>query len=299
MLQDDTISNCIEFTVNELIKSPDINYVIQKPCEQILVSIGRVHCKLVMDALIKHLAPHKIGHFMILETIGHLADVNMNEIIPYIKSTLGVISPILSLVKKEHEKIAYCYAIHRFCDAVMEYQSNAEKNSNHSILSNEPDVDLGESSSLESLNDSESIETDDVECLDVRQVKIKINVDINTEIGFIYDTIMHQWMNSRDMKLCGELLLGLSLMYPLLPVDKLLEESNKVILMLLNMYRRSIDRASVTSFLASVIKSINKYDPKRLDVHAQNTINTLFDYICVSPDYDKPATAKSHFEVLR
>jgi hypothetical protein len=243
-----------------------------------------------MDTLLKHLGPHKIGHFMILETIGRLADVNMTEIIPYVKSTLAVISPMLSLIKNDYVKVSYAYCIHRFCDAVMEYQTHTEKHSTESALSCEPDLDL-------EVSESESLNEEDPET--VKEAKTKGTIDISTEIGFIYDIIMHQWLNSRDAKLCAELLYGLSMMFPLLPVDKLLEQTNKIIPMLLNMFRRSIDRASITSFLASVIKTAIKLDPQILDSHAQITINTLFDLICVNPDFEKLMAAKSHFEVLR
>lgn len=298
LLENETVLSCIDFAILELTKNAEPHSLIQNPCLEILVSIGRIHCKSVMDTLLKHLGPHKIGHFMILETIGRLADVNMTEIIPYVKSTLAIISPMLSLIKHEYIKVSYSYCIHRFCDAIMEYQSHTEKHSTESALSCEPDLELAESDG--SFNGSiNEINVDDPGSVSITQVKLKTNIDISTEIGFVYDIIMHQWINNRDSKLCAELLYGLSMMYPLLPIEKLLEQTNKVIPMLLNMFRRSIDRASITSFLASVIKTVIKIDPKILDSHAQVIVNALFDLICVNPDFERIIAAKSHFEVLR
>lgn len=140
LLETETVLNCIDFTVSELIRYPEQTGLIQKPCEEVLVSIGRFHCKHVMDALVKQLGPHKLGHFMILHTMGYLATSNMSEIIPYIKTILGIIIPMLSLLKQDYVKQAYSYAIHSFCDAILEYQSNVEKGSTGSMLSNEPDI---------------------------------------------------------------------------------------------------------------------------------------------------------------
>lgn len=130
---------------------------------------------------------------------------------------------------------------------------------------------------------------------------------------------MQQWLAStRDTKLASDILYSLSMMYPLLPVDKIMDQINKIIPMLLNMYRRSVvsfsdlemkefviniiklkDRTAATNFLASVIKTNLKLDPKMMDSQSDTIINTLFDLISVNPDYENPHSSKSHFEVLR
>lgn len=50
-VENDTIITCVKFTISELIAHNEPNSLIQKPCKEILASIGSVHCKLVMDEL--------------------------------------------------------------------------------------------------------------------------------------------------------------------------------------------------------------------------------------------------------
>lgn len=265
MLENETVLNCIDFTISEMIRYPEQTPLIQKPCEEILVSIGRFHCKHVMDALVKQLGPHKLGHFMVLHTMGYLATSNMVEIVPYIKTVLGVIIPMLSIIKQDYVKQAYSYAIHSFCDATLEFQSNVEKGSMGSILSNEPDISNTTTASVSSEDEGvselntiwminvnnifvksigvlEEGSVEDSDSIKGKQVAVNSNIiDISAEIGITYDVLMQQWLtNTRDTKLSSDILYCLSMMYPLLPVDKLMDQINKIIQMLLNMYRRSV-----------------------------------------------------------
>jgi maestro heat-like repeat-containing protein family member 1 len=111
--------------------------------------------------------------------------------------------------------------------------------------------------------------------------------------------MMQQWINTRDSKLCSEFLNVLSYMYPLLPVAKILDSTAKIIHTLLTMYKRSVDRASISIFLSSVIATTQKLDAKLLDSQADAIICTLFDLICANPDFEKPVAVRSHNEVLR
>lgn len=65
------------------------------------------------------------------------------------------------------------------------------------------------------------------------------------------------------------------------------------------MYKRSVDRASISIFLSSVIQTIQKIDSKLLDAQSDSIIATLFDLICTNPDFEKPVAVRSHNEVLR
>lgn len=297
LLENDTIINCIKYTVSELTRHNEPTPLIQKPCKEILVSIGALHCKLVMDELSALLQPHQIGHFMVLETLGFLSRSNLEDSVAYIKPILGTTIPMLSLIKHDYQKQSYANAIQQFCDAITEYQSNVERGSNASTLSCEPDfVETISTSETASLNDVEIVEE---EAKVVPEKIMKNQLDISAEVGIIYDVIMQQWINTRDSKLCSEFLNVLSYMYPLLPVSKILDCTNKIIHTLLTMYKRSIDRAAVSVFLSSVIQTTQKLNGKLLDSQADSIIATLFDLICTSPDFEKPVAVRSHNEVLR
>lgn len=299
LLENDTIINCIKYTISELTRHNEPTPLIQKPCKEILISIGLLHCKLVMDELTALLQPHQIGHYMVLETLGSLARSNLQEAVSYIKSILGTMIPMMSLIKADYQKQSYANAIQQFCDAITEYQTNADCGSSASNLSNEPDLLETSGSDTASLNDVEMIGEETKTIASDRDKINKSQLDISAEVGIIYDVIMQQWINIRDAKIISEFLKVLSYMYPLLPVNKILDNTQKIVGTLLVMYKRSIDRASISIFLSSVIQTTQRLDPKLLDGQADSIIVTLFDFICANPDFEKPVAVKSHNEVLR
>lgn len=258
---------------------------IQKPCKEILCGIGREHCKLVMNELTLMLQPHTIGHFMVLETLGMLTRSNLDDCVGYIKTILGTIIPMLSLIKHDYQKQSYGNAIQNFCDTTIEFQSNIDRKSTNSQLSNEVDLTASE----------EEAEVAD----DETKILTSKNIDISTEVGIIYDVFMQQWIGTRDAKLCSEFLVTLSYIYPLLPVNKILDNTAKIIHTLLMMYKRSIDRASATIFLNSVIQTTSRIDGKLLETQVDSVIATIFDLVVSNPDFEKPVTVRSHNEVLR
>lgn len=304
LLECETIISCVQFTISELTRHSEPTPNIQKPCKEILVSLGREHCKLVLESLTKLVVPHQVCHFMILETIGQLARSNMNDAIPFIKPLLAMIIPFLSLIKKDYEKQSYAIALQLLCDTITEYQMNLDKNSMDSVLSNEPE--LSENSEGTSTPASPTENGEKTITSDEKPKKImtsstssEFQTDISAEVGIIYDVIMQQWLSTRDSKLCSEFLNALSFIYPLLPVQKLIESTNKIISTLLVMYRRSVDRWAVTLFLSSVIDTTLKLDGSLLDNQCDSIISGLFDLISINSDFDKPIQVKAHNEVLR
>lgn len=94
-------------------------------------------------------------------------------------------------------------------------------------------------------------------------------------------------------------MLCLSHMFPLLRPEKVSEQICKAIPALVALYRKTIDRLSITKCLAAAINAAVLVNPTILEpVHTQ-LIASLFDLVCVNPDYEKPQTVKGHYEVLR
>ncbi|XP_055586615.1 maestro heat-like repeat-containing protein family member 1 [Uranotaenia lowii] len=260
----ETASKCVEYSVYEIIRSPDQQSIVQTPCREILVSVGRQRCKEVMDVLTKHVEQHQVVHFMILHSMGSLATANIMDSIPLIKPILGYILPTLSSIKHDFGKQAYAFAIGRFCEAFCEYKEHKR------------------------LHQSEET-----------PMITGITYDISDEVGIIYDLFQSQWLSSREPKVSFEVLNALSFMYPLLPVEKINDGILKIIPNTLALYRRSVDRSMVTQYLASIIKTVLTLNSNLLSGVSDNIIATLFDLVCVNPDYEKPQTVKGHYEVLR
>ncbi|XP_058442811.1 maestro heat-like repeat-containing protein family member 1 [Malaya genurostris] len=260
----ETASKCVEYSVNEITQSSDQQPAVQSPCQEILVSIGRRFGKDVMDALTKHVQEHQVAHFMILYSMGSLATANVMEIISLIKPIMGYILPTLSTIKQDYARQSYAFAIGRFCEAFCEYRE-------HQRLHPKEETPMNTG----------------------------ITYDISDEVGIAYDLFQAQWLSSREPKVSYAVLNALSYMYPLLSVEKVNDGLLKVIPNTLALYRRSVDRSVVTQYLAAIIKTVQELNATLLSGLSDNVIATLFDLVCVNPDYEKPQTVKGHYEVLR
>uniref|UniRef100_A0A182KBM8 HEAT repeat protein n=1 Tax=Anopheles christyi TaxID=43041 RepID=A0A182KBM8_9DIPT len=264
VIDPNTASKCIQYSMAEIMKLTEQNAAVQNPCREILVAVGRRYCKEIMEIFVKHLEQNQLGNFMIMQSVGALATANTLDTVPYIKPILGLILPTLSMVKQDFLRQAYAYAIGRFCEAFSEYQEYQRQNPNEEI-----------------------------------PMKTGVRYEIHDEVSIVYDHFHSQWLSSREPKITGEVLNAFSYMYPLLPVERVSENLSKTVTSVLALYRKSLDRSAITQYLASIIKTVLELDSKLLAPMSDNLVSCLFDLVCVNPDYDKPQTVKGHFEVLR
>lgn len=70
--------------------------------------------------------------------------------------------------------------------------------------------------------------------------------DCSTEISVAYDILYNQWLQSRELKVCIEILQALSSMYALLPAEKIQDQLARLIPSILGLFRRSLERNSVS-----------------------------------------------------
>uniref|UniRef100_A0A1B0CX25 Maestro heat-like repeat-containing protein family member 1 n=2 Tax=Lutzomyia longipalpis TaxID=7200 RepID=A0A1B0CX25_LUTLO len=254
-----TIQRISEMCIAELVKTPDACPVIQKPALESLVALGRKNCDVVMENLMRQMTHGQVTHFMVLHSMGQLATANPTGIVNFLKHIFRIILPTLDTVKQDHVKQAHAFAVGRFCEAIAE---------NH--------ID-------------ESLPAEPADMKD----------EFAVEIGIAYEVLLGNWLSSREPKVCAEILVALSHMFPLMAQDKIVEQLQKVIPTVVGLYRRSIDRISITQFLAAILKTSTGQSPDLLNPVAYSLCVSLFDLICVNPNYEKPQTVKGHNEVLR
>ncbi|GAB0100042.1 maestro heat-like repeat-containing protein family member 1 [Sergentomyia squamirostris] len=254
-----TIQRISEMCILELVKSPDLCPIIQKPALESIVALGRRNCDVVMENLMRQMQHGQVTHFMVLHSMGQLATANPVGIVNFLKQIFRIILPTLDTVKPDHVKQAHAFAIGRFCEAIAE-------NHNDESLPPEP--------------------------ADMRD-------EFAVEIGIAYDVLLNNWMHTREPKVCADILVALSHMFHLMAQDKIVEQLQKVIPTVVNLYRRTIDRISVTQFLAAILKASTNQSCDLLNAVAYSLCVSLFDLICVNPNYEKPQTVKGHNEVLR
>nr|CAD7453186.1 unnamed protein product [Timema tahoe] len=287
----DVVLLLVQFSVEEMTRSPDYLPAVQMPASGILVALGKAHCNeergkplslhstriqtfislslvdsctalcyapvsQVMEGLLKHLQPGVVPHYSILHTMGSLAAANVFGIVPF--------CPFLYLCVC----VCVCVALGKFSEAVADYLVNIDH-------APDPTVKLGA---------------------------------FSTEMGIAYDVLASSWLQSRDPKcldishcpqVCETVLGALGPMFALLPADKVAEQVPRLVPALLALYRRNMDPHPVTQCLAAVLLVVISSTKTSLEPHLDNLLNVMFDLVCTSPDYVQPLTVKNHYEVLR
>nr|CAD7579576.1 unnamed protein product [Timema californicum] len=156
----DVVLLLVQFSVDEMTRSPDYLPVVQMPASGILVALGKAHCNEVMEGLLKHLQPGVVPHYSILHTMGSLAAANVFGIVPFVKATLGTLLPMMGGLRSDALRQVFSYTLGKFSEAVADYLVNIDH-------APDPTVKLGA---------------------------------FSTEMGIAYDVLASSWLQSRDPK---------------------------------------------------------------------------------------------------
>ncbi|XP_030751328.1 maestro heat-like repeat-containing protein family member 1 [Sitophilus oryzae] len=255
----DTVIKLIEFGLMTMTKSNNYEPLVQLAASKILVALGRVHYIQVTDALLQKLQIGMVPHYTVPHTLGSLASVNAYGVIRYLKDILNIILPLLGGLKNDHLKESFAYALQNFCEALLEYGSNLEQ---------VPDPTI-------------STET------------------YTTELGMAYDVLFTSWLQSREPTVVESVLEALSAIFRALPIDKVTQQTPRLIPFLLNHIKKNSNAYVVTKCLYSAIEKTAGVNGMLLEPLLSNILSHLSDLVCVSPDYAQPDLLRSHSEVLR
>ncbi|KAK5646733.1 hypothetical protein RI129_005197 [Pyrocoelia pectoralis] len=255
----DTVIGLVEFSVKTMTQNIAYEPLVQLAASGILVALGAKHCIQVVDHLQSKLEKNTIPHYAIPFTLGSLASSNAFGIVPYIKNIFEVIVPMMNYIKTDHHKDSVGYALGRFSEAITEYMCN---------ISSAPDPTI--TTSL-----------------------------FYVELGIAYDTLSSSWLFSKDMKVAQTVLLSISSILPNLSVDKINQQTNKIIPVLLNLYKKHKDPLPITQCLGSYIQVAALANGTLLEPLLVSILHTIGDFIFISPDYAQPELLRNHSEVLR
>lgn len=119
------------------------------------------------------------------------------------------------------------------------------------------------------------------------------------EIGMAYDILFTSWLHSKDPKLVESVLYSLSSMFTVLSTEKVTQQTGKIVVTLLNLYKKQAHIYYLTKCLGSVILIAARTNGTLLEPLLTNILQTIGDVVCASPDYAQPESLRSHSEVLR
>ncbi|GFX94408.1 maestro heat-like repeat-containing protein family member 1 [Trichonephila clavipes] len=249
----------IKLAVEEMVNTKEIVPEWQNLASGILVSLGRNFHNEVMEQLLLKFQPGVLPHFFVVQTMANLASANVFGMVPFLKSVLGTMLPLLGMVKSENMKWIFAYALAKFCEAILEYIANAEKS---------PDPSVSKEAFV-------------------------------SEISSAYDVLFNNWLPSREAKVRSEVVVALGHMTHLLSPEKLEEHLPKFIPAVLAIYKRHQEYQHNTKGLCMVLEAAIANHSIVLESQLDNILNVLFPQICTLPDYSQPSGVRNHNEVLR
>ncbi|GFQ65281.1 maestro heat-like repeat-containing protein family member 1 [Trichonephila clavata] len=249
----------IKLAVEEMVNTKEIVPEWQNLASGILVSLGRNFHNEVMEQLLLKFQPGVLPHFFVVQTMANLASANVFGMVPFLKSVLGTMLPLLGMVKSENMKWIFAYALAKFCEAILEYIANAEKSPDPSVS---------------------------------REAFV-------SEISSAYDVLFNNWLPSREAKVRSEVVVALGHMTHLLCPEKLEEHLPKFIPAVLAIYKRHQEYQHNTKGLCMVLEAAIANQSIVLESQLDNILNVLFPQICTLPDYSQPSGVRNHNEVLR
>ncbi|CAG9771935.1 unnamed protein product [Ceutorhynchus assimilis] len=255
----DTVLNTIEFSLKLMTKNPNHEPAVQMPASDVLVALGRIHYVQVLDALRANLQAGVVPHYTIPHTMGSLASTNSYSVVPYLKDILHIMLPLFGGLRTDHLKQAFSFALQNFCEGLVEYVSN---------LDQVPDPTI-------------TTET------------------FKTELSMAYDVLFSAWLQSKEPKVVETVLEALGAIFVTLPIDKVTQQIQKIIPLLLSLYKKNINPYVITKCLYAVLTKSATVNGMLLEPLLSNILNNLSELICLNPDYAQPNSSRCHSEVLR
>eukprot|EP00039_Didymoeca_costata_P018820 m.335101 g.335101 ORF g.335101 m.335101 type:complete len:1638 (-) comp17516_c0_seq1:85-4998(-) len=246
--------------VTEMTTKQEIVPEWQSAAGALLVTLGGMFGKVVLDELISRFEPGKVPHYYIVKTLGEFASNNVFALVPQLETILGRLLPMLGMIKQENMKFVFTYAISRFCDAIVSYVANMDRAPDKSIT---------------------------VEKFSVQMYSA-------------FEVVFNVWLNSKESKLRLAVVECVGLMTQIIAKDKLEETIGRIIPGMLALYKKHPgDALSITQGLSAVLTSSVKDGNMILSPHLDTIMATLYPLVQTTPDYTNPSTVKAYNEILR
>lgn len=254
------VLDLIKQSIEEIVSIKEIVHEWQGAASGIIVSLGQQYHNEVMEFLLmKFQLGSTLPHFYIIQTLADLSTANVFGMVPYLKGIIGVMLPMMGMIKLENTKRIFAYALSHFSEAILEYLANIEK---------APDPTVKKSA-------------------------------FSSEISSAYDVLFNTWIQSKDAKVRAEVVKALGQMTHLLERDKLEEQLSRVIPGILSLYKRQQESYHTTQGLCMILDAAIQNESNSLELQLETILNSLFPQACILPDYSQPNGVKNHNEVLR
>ena len=254
-------ANLISLALEEMVFYTEPTPDVQLPASNILVSIGAVYCKDVVQLLCSRLNASTLPHPSILVSLGDLATLNIYATVPHLKGVLDGLVALLATgqVKSSTLRCSSSTALAKFSEALLFYLANMERAPDSSVQ---------------------------------REWFIP-------GIAEAFEILFIQWLPCKVPLTCQEILEALGQMSQLLALERMEQIATKLLPCLVQSYRGPVEPLYVSRCLALFLDSYFQAGLQLADFSTQEMLQALFLQMIVQPDYGQPTTVKNHYEVLR
>lgn len=250
-----------KMALNEMVSSVDPVPEIQLPSSSILVTVGAVYCKDVIELLCSRLNSNSMPHPLVLVSLASLATLNIYGTVLHLKSVLDILVALLSTgqVKSSSLRSSFATAFAKFSEALLFYFANMER---------APDM---------------SIQRD----------------WFSDDIADAFEILFLQWLPCKSIATCQEILEALGQMSQLLSAERIEHMAPKLLPSLVQSYRGPVEPLYVSRCLALFLEAFFQTGSELPDASVLELLNALFLQMSIQPDYSQPSTVKNHYEVLK
>lgn len=255
----DLAKQIMKLTLDELLSQTEPILDIQLPAANVLVSIGAVYCRELIQVLLSKLQPASLPHPSIVSSLASLATTNIYGTVPHLQ---GILELLLSHIKAGQVKSSvmranYATALAKFSEALAFYFANKER---------APDPSIKPQAFHESIGDA-------------------------------FEIVSSQWLPCKSKLTCQEILEALGQMSQLLPTIRLDPIALKFLPSLIQSYRGPVEPLYVSKALALFLDAFFEAHLHLAEISLHELLQSLFLQATVNPDYSQPSTVKNHYEV--
>ncbi|XP_072322913.1 maestro heat-like repeat-containing protein family member 1 [Scyliorhinus torazame] len=231
----------------------------QEAACNLLVAMSFRFINQVVQLTMENFKQGNLPHLYMVKTLSKMSMQNVYGMVPFLKSIMETMIPVLIGVKEDELKSVFASAMGSFSKSILNYLENKDKVSDPTVTKN----------------------------------------TFATEINIVYSLLFKMWLEKEHLKFNIPTVEALGYVSALLPKDRLEEELPKLIRGLLSLSKKQGGHCSITECLCRVLDIATEMKCFNLKAQVDNVLNNLHQQICLSVDFSNQLSVKNHTETLR
>uniref|UniRef100_A0A4W3H1V4 Maestro heat-like repeat-containing protein family member 1 n=1 Tax=Callorhinchus milii TaxID=7868 RepID=A0A4W3H1V4_CALMI len=236
--------NIISMASDEMTKSSEGAEVdkLKEEASNLLVAVGCRFSDEVLAEIQQKLQPGHLPQFHEVQTLGKLSVANVYGVVPHLPGILQTMTPMLSMARQDHMKMAFTSVLGLFAQSILEYLEHSDRAPNPVL--------------------KKSL--------------------FSQEMYACYKILFSGWLRNKDNKLRSAIVVSLSYMVHLIPDEKLEDELPKLISGILTLYKKRCEPFYVTRCIWHILDTGVHMTSQVLDSQIDNLLPPLHHQICSS-----------------